>query len=104
MRYAEERTLAGCVQEVVLPAAAAALPRGGADVGADHAFRLEAIQRDVHRARRDVASGPRDDFTMNRGAERAVPEAQQSDEHELLELPTTAPAFADAIRVTMYSE
>ena len=38
-------------------------------------------------ARRDVASGPRDDFTMNRGAERAVPEAQQGDEHELLEFP-----------------
>ena len=35
-----------------------------------------------------VMSRPaRDDFTMNRGAERAVPEAQQGDEHELLELP-----------------
>jgi hypothetical protein len=52
---------------------------------------LESIERNVYSAHRQIAAGPGDDFPVNCGPESAVPQAQQRQEHELLELPDCGP-------------
>jgi hypothetical protein len=81
-----ERSLSGRVEEVMLASTAPALRRGRTDVGAHHSLALEALERHVHGARRELAARTREDFPVNRSAKRAVAEAQQRQEHELFEL------------------
>jgi hypothetical protein len=81
-----ERSLSGRVEEVMLASTAPALRRGRTDVGTHHSLALEALERHVHGARRELAARTREDFPMNRGAKRAVAEAQQRQEHEQFEL------------------
>ena len=87
--------MAGGVEQVVLAAAAAAHLRRRADVGAHHPLGLEPIERDVDRRGADIPARAADDLTMDRGAEGAVAQPQQREEHELLELAERRSGRAD---------
>src|SRR5687767_6993027 len=83
---AAERTLPGVVHQVVFAAAAAALLRRQADVRDHHLLALEPRQRHVDAADRHFALGAILDLAADGGAVRTVPEPQQGEQDQLLEL------------------
>src|SRR5262249_37172104 len=64
---------------------AAALGHGIARVRPDESLPLEAIERGIDRARGDAAAGSLVDLVANRGAVRALAEAQEREQYDQLE-------------------
>jgi len=80
-----ERVLTGVVHEVVLAAAAAAFFRGQSDIRHHHLLAFEACERDVDAADRDFTVSAILDLAADGRAVRAVAEAEQREQHQLLE-------------------
>src|SRR5207253_4105250 len=99
-----ERLLAFRIDQVVLPAAAAAVRRGNPDVRRNHFFLLEPPECHVYRAGRCVAPSPRLDLAADRRAVRAVTQPNQREQHEVLELADDRPVIIPWINLSHISK
>jgi hypothetical protein len=90
------RAPAGRQQRHMLSPPATSLRDGFADAREHEALGLEPTERDVHGADRQGAPGPALDLTANRGAVGAGAQAQERQQHELLEVAEHGVGFGTA--------
>ena len=81
-----QRALAGRADDVAARPSSAALGGGLADVRRDEPLVLEAAQRLVNRAEREVAARAALDLVVDRDAVRILADAQHGEQHHLFEL------------------